>query len=285
MKQAERRRRPMVLIIGAAFLMFAVWQVILHVWGLRGPRIHLVAVIVEMTVVVIIVMVALHMARAQGPSDKDKVVAELGAALMEHLQPRLVSLVAALRALEGQHPEALTEEERELVRRAAAEGGEVIDLVEELDALEAVAEVGHVASVHTPFISVIEAVVGSVRAAAQEKQVELQVDLTTDLPPPEARSDQAVELLVELLSSGVERVPSGGVVKLTARRGAEPDLLQLSIRCSTPLTDGEPAPLPEGPHRGERCRMLVEALGGTMREEAVPGGLEVTFTLPARESR
>jgi signal transduction histidine kinase len=253
----------MVLIIGAAFLTFALWQAVLHVWGLHGPHIHLVALIVEMTVVVIIVMVALHMARAQEPSDKDKVVAELSAALMEHLRP----------------------EERELVCRAAAEGGEVIDLVEELDALERVAEVGQTASVHTPFISVIEAVVGSVRAAAQEKEVELQVDLTTDLPPPEARSDQVVELLVELLSSGIGRVPSGGVVKLTARRAAEPNLLQLSIRCSSPVTDGEPAPLPEGPHRGERCRMLVEALGGTMREEAVPGGLEVTFTLPARESR
>lgn len=281
----DRATRRLVLIIGLAFVLFAGWETVLHILELDVPRARLVALIVEMFLALTITALALHMARMGEPADKDKVISEVSAALTEELRPRLVSLVAALRALEGQHPEALTEEERELVRRAAADGGEVLDLVEELDALEEVAEVGHAASVHTPFVSAIEAVVGSVRAAAREKGVELQVDLTTDLPPPEARSGQVVGLLVELLSSGIERVPSGGVVKLTARRAAEPDLLQLSIRCSAPVTEGAPAPLPEVPHRGERCRMLVEALGGAVEEETVPGGLQVTFTLPAREGR
>ncbi len=285
MKQEHGRGLRLVLVIGLAFVLFAGWETILHVWELRIPRAHLVALIVEMLLALTITAVALQMVRAQEPSDKDKVMSEVSAALTQELRPRLVSLVAALRALAGQHPEALTEEERDLVRRAAADGSEVLGLVEELDALEGVAEVGDAASVHTPFISVVEAVVGSVRAAAREKGVELGVELTTELPTPEARSDQLVEVLVELLSAGIERVPSGGVVKLTARRAAEPNRLQLSIRCTTPATDGERAPLAEGPHRGERCRMLVEALGGTMQQDTVPGGLQVTFTLPARASR
>lgn len=285
MGKEQARSRQLLIIIALAFVSFAGWEAVLHVWEVDIPRVHLVALIVEMLLALTITALAMHAARAHGPSDKDKVLVEASAVLTQELRPRLVSLAAALRALEGQHPEALSEEERELVRRAAADCGMALDVVEELDALETVAEAGHTASVHTPFIAVVEAVVGSVRAAAREKGVELGLELTTELPTPEARSDQLVALLVELLSAAIERVPSGGAVKLTARRAAEPSLLLLSVTCTGPTIDGKPTPLAEAPHRGERCRMLVEALGGTMQEDQVQEGYRVTFALPARESR
>lgn len=281
MEQDRRRSRLIVFLIGAAFVLFAAWETVFHAGGLRIPHLHAVSLTIEMILALTITMLALHMARP-AVSQRDQVLSHLALSLSTELRPRLVSLVAALRALERQHPEGLTEEELDLVRGAATDGGSTLALLEELEGLTEMTDATRGASLRTPLVSVIEAVVGVVSAAAREREVELGVDLTTELPTPEARPDQLMALLVELLAAAVESVPSGGAVKLAVGRAAEGSSLVVSVRGTGPQGQQRPAPCGLRSGGSERCRMLVEALGGTTQEEAAEAGHGFTVRLPAR---
>jgi signal transduction histidine kinase len=130
----------------------------------------------------------------------------------------------------------------------------------------------------------------------EDKQVGLQLDLESDLPPARADPDRIIEVLINLLGNALQYTPSGGQVTVRAKRQAEE--IHVSV-----IDTGVGIPADHLPHIFERfyridksrsrvgggsgigltiAKHFIEAHGGRIWATS-PGagqGSTFTFTLP-----
>ncbi len=132
------------------------------------------------------------------------------------------------------------------------------------------------------------------QAAAEQKQIDLQVQVAPNLPDLHVDPERMAQVLGNLISNALRHTPAGGSVVLAAKRGTEGILLQVRDTGSGIAA----ADLPYIFHRfyrGDRSRQqngesglglaiaksIVEAHGGTITAESTPGvGTTFTITLP-----
>ncbi len=130
---------------------------------------------------------------------------------------------------------------------------------------------------------------------AEERGIHLRVDAQDGLPPVVADRERVLQVLANLVGNALKFTPAGGRIELTAERAPE------GVRIS--VADTGPGIAPDHlPHVFDRfwktaggnrhgaglglaiCRGIVEAHGGSIRADSVPGeGSTFSFTLPAAE--
>jgi PAS domain S-box-containing protein len=153
-------------------------------------------------------------------------------------------------------------------------------------------------------ISVIEAAINSVRAAAEAKAITVVAELDPQAGLISADGDRLQQVMWNLLSNAIKFTPAGGHVRVQLLRTTE----GMTIRVSD---DGSGIPMPFLPFVFERFRQfdssttrahgglglglaivrhLIELHGGTVQAESAGEGRGSTFTLvlpliaPARET-
>jgi len=132
------------------------------------------------------------------------------------------------------------------------------------------------------------------RAAAEQQQIDLQVQVAPNLPDLHVDPERMAQVLGNLTSNALRHTPAGGAVVLAAKSGSEGLLLQVQDTGS----GVDPADLPNIFHRfyrGDRSRQqngesglglaiaksIVEAHGGSITAASTPGaGTTFTITLP-----
>ncbi len=76
----------------------------------------------------------------------------------------------------------------------------------------------------------INNVIEPLRLVAQEKQLEIQVKVTPDLPPAWADRDRVTQILTNLLSNALKYNRPGGLVEVNVRVGDERHFLEIEVR-------------------------------------------------------
>jgi signal transduction histidine kinase len=268
-------------VASGAFLLFVAWQAVFHIWGESMPQAPVISLAVEMSLVVLITGAALALARLRGETkDRDERSASAGR-ITDDACAHLVSLAAALRALEGRPEQGVDPITEELVRQAVIEGGEALDLMDEFEGrVSAGARVSARLSVH----DIVSEVVHSVRDAAGARGVSIRVDLPPGLPSPRASRYRLIVLLTHLLWHAIDCAPDGGAIALVGR----PDQANKHVVFSAACTAARPEVPSPSPRPGDgdltahshRCRMLAEALGGGVHKETGPEGTTFSVSLP-----
>jgi signal transduction histidine kinase len=143
-------------------------------------------------------------------------------------------------------------------------------------------------------LDLLDRTAASHRAAAEQKQIDLQVQVAPDLPELNVDPERMAQVLGNLTSNALRHTPEGGSVALVAKRGMEGVLLQ--VRDTGSGIDAADLPyIFHRLYRGDRSRQhngasglglaiaksIVEAHGGSIKAESVPGnGSTFTITLP-----
>jgi signal transduction histidine kinase len=132
------------------------------------------------------------------------------------------------------------------------------------------------------------------RAAADQKQIDLQVQVAPDLPDLNVDPERMAQVLGNLAGNALRHTPAGGSVTLSAKRGTEGVLLEVQDTGSG--IDAVDLPYifhrfyrgdQSRQHNGESglglaiAKSIVEAHGGSLTAESTPGaGATFTITLP-----
>jgi hypothetical protein len=122
------------------------------------------------------------------------------------------------------------------------------------------------------------------RDAAGARGMSVQVDLPPDIPSPRASHYRLIVLLTHLLWHAIDCAPDGGAIALVGRADEAGKHVVFSAACIAPRSE---APSPSPRHGGDdltahshRCRMLADALGGAVHQEAGPEGIVYSVSLP-----
>jgi signal transduction histidine kinase len=279
----------MTHLIIVVFVVFALWEGAKHIWLMDIPMAayHLTSLIVEVSLTLVIAVVALRAVRRQGQQDVDRRVlhdAVVGV-LAQDLRPLLVSLLAQVKAVEGSAPPAVAAELRELLEGVAARGGALLDAIE---GLVTVVEGGAGEPRHCRSLSPAELareVVEVYRPRAEQRGLTLSVSVSEGMPPAYRASDHILRVLSILLSYVIGLTSPGGEVELQVSRGEEASTVVFSVtNTEQPLGDHATA-LSEVANAKARaelryCELAVEAMGGAARYEPRPDGNAFLVELP-----
>jgi two-component system sensor histidine kinase/response regulator len=217
------------------------------------------------------------------------------AAVSHELRTPLNAIIGFSAVLLDDPDHPLTPVQREDMQSIYSNGRFLLNLITDLLDLARI-EAGHLKLDRSPveLAPLIDEVVDTVEGLRQEGDVRLLLDLPDDLPQVDADADRVRQILLNLLSNAV-KFTERGAITISAH---QPQAAYLSI---TVADTGIGIPL-ERQHQlfdefsqfhGRRSRThgtglglaitrrLVEAHGGTIRVESVPGrGSSFTFTLP-----
>jgi signal transduction histidine kinase len=286
----ELRKTTYLLV--AAFVAFAAWEAIQHVFLMELPMAvyHMVSLTIEFGLVLGIAVVAMGLVRRQAwlqareHALQDTVVT----ALAQDLRPPLVRVLTDLHVLDRDPPRDFTDERREVLREATARAGILLGMIEDLVAMATEAGGPHPACTTLSPGELVEAVLGPYRLAARERDLALKVDLGRDAPAVCASADQVLRALSTLLANAVRSTPAGGEIAM--RMAASEGEVVFSVTDTAPPVLDRRAALTEaasGPARvGLRyCQTVAEALGGSAWYEPTAGGNSFAFSLPARSDR
>jgi signal transduction histidine kinase len=279
----------MTHLIIVVFVVFALWEGAKHIWLMDIPMAayHLTSLVVEVSLTLVIAVVALRAVRRQGEQDVDRRVlhdAVVGV-LAQDLRPPLVSLLAQVKAVEGSAPPAVTAELRELLGDVAARGGALLDVIE---GLVAVVEGGAGGQKRRRTLSsgeLAREAVEAYQSLAQQRGLTLDASVLDDMPPACRASDHILRVLSILLSHVIGLTSPGGEVQLQASRGEEASTVVFSVtNTEQPLRD-HAAALSEVANAKARaelryCELAVEAMGGAARYEPRPDGNAFLVELP-----
>ena len=190
----------------------------------------------------------------------------------------------------------LNEEQRGMLQDSSKRISYLIDLVSNI---MDVSRIGakHLVMSEIALGQVLMDSIEAIEPLAEEKGLQLKVELDAELPHIYGAQDRLQQLIVNLLSNAVKFTPSGGVITVTARDGV--DDLRVSV-----LDTGTGIPAEELPrifddyHRGldstargaglglAIARRVVEAHQGKIWASSPPPGsdkgTEVIFTLPKK---
>ena len=281
--------RPATYLLAAAFIAFAIWELIQHVFLMDLPMAayHLISLTIEFGIVFVIALVAMRLVvrRADTEARQHALHHTVVASLAQDVRPPLVSLLAELRMLERAPPEGMSEGTRGLLRQASSRAGVLVGMIEDLVAMTTEAGDRSGECVSLSLSEIAREVVAPHRLLAEEKGVHLVEELPGSLPAVCGQADQLIQALSMLLGHTIGSTPPGGEVRIAVREDGGTITFEITDSAAPVLSQG--APLSEaasGPARVElrHCQSVAEALGGSARYEPTENGNRYAFSLPAR---
>ncbi|HUU53987.1 MAG TPA: ATP-binding protein [Armatimonadota bacterium] len=281
--------RPATYLLAAAFIAFAIWELIQHVFLMDLPMAayHLISLTIEFGIVFFIALVAMRLVvrRADTEARQHALHHTVVASLAQDVRPPLVSLLAELRLLERAPPEGMSQGTRHLLRQASSRAGVLVGMIEDLVAMTAEAGDRPGECVSLSLGEIAREVVAPQRLLAEERGVHLAEELPESLPAVCGQADQLIQALSMLLGNAVSTTPPGGEVRIAVREDGGTITFEITDSAASILPHG--APLSEaasGPARVELryCQSVAEALGGSARYEPTKNGNRYSFSLPAR---
>ncbi len=216
--------------------------------------------------------------------------------IVHDLRTPLTSVITGMQTLEliGD----LDSTQREMVSIAISGGELLLGMINDLLEVEKM-ESGTMVLDNTLLdaAALVDSAVRQVAALAENEELMLSRQLETDLPAFRGDKTKLRRVLVNLLGNAIKFTPSGGTLTIAARLEASDQSLVFSVRDT-----GEGIPAEAFEHIFEKfgqvasrhggrtmstglgltfCRLAVEAHGGHIHVESVPGeGSVFSFTLP-----
>ncbi len=151
-----------------------------------------------------------------------------------------------------------------------------------------------------PLLPISEGVRAELLPLAEELEIQVEVDITADLPPLMIDGNKIERVLLNLVDNALKFTPVGGLVQIRARREGD-DLIRVEVADNGP---GIPDDYKErifdrfqqidhlkGNRRGTGlgltfCQLTIEAHGGSIWIEDNPGGGSIfAFTLPLEPAK
>ncbi|HUU55065.1 MAG TPA: ATP-binding protein [Armatimonadota bacterium] len=281
--------RPGTYLLATAFIAFAIWELIQHVFlmDLPMPAYHLISLTIEFGIVFVIALVALRLV-ARGADTEARQHAlhhTVVASLAQDVRPPLVSLLAELRLLERAPPEGMGQGTRELLRQASSRAGVLVGMIEDLVAMTAEAGDRPGTCVSLSLVEIAREVIAPHRLLAEERGVHFSEDMPDDLSAVCGQADQLIQALSMLLGHAIGSTPPGGEVRFALREDGDTITFEITDSAAPILSEGAPlSEVASGPARLELryCQSVAEALGGSARYEPTENGNRYSFSLPAR---
>jgi len=225
----------------------------------------------------------------------DQLRSEFVMTASHELRTPLMSLGMSVDLLRESAPSKLSQKERELLDAAHEDVQRLKALVNDLLDLSRI-ESGKVAMdfSRVPVSLLGEKAMAVMQAQAEQRSVGLAVELKEGLPEVKADPNKIVWVLVNLISNALRYTGPGGLIRITAE--AVGPQVHISV-----IDDGQGIPYEyqskifdkfvqvreagDAPGSGlglAICKEIVQAHGGTIWVESVPGeGSTFTFSLPA----
>jgi signal transduction histidine kinase len=281
--------RPATYLLAGAFIAFAIWELIQHVFLMDLPMAayHLISLTIEFGIVFFIALVAMRLVvrRADTEARQHALHHTVVASLAQDVRPPLVSLLAELRLLERAPPEGMSQGTRELLRQASSRAGVLVGMIEDLVAMTAEAGDHPGECVSLSLGEIAREVIAPHRLLAEERGVHLVEDLPESLPAVCGQADQFIQALSTVLGHAMGTTPPGGEVRITVREDGGMITFEITDSAAPILPHGAPlSEVASGPARVELryCQSVAEALGGSARYEPTDNGNRYSFSLPAR---
>ena len=294
---------PIVLIIGLAFVVFAVWQVMDHFLLMEAIRLsmfpyHLIALFGETTGAAIVgAVVARALVRKNRElEDLSRLKDMLTSSLVHDLRQPLSALLGGLSLAE--HDSSLPDRTREVISLAHLGGDQLLQMVNDLLDISRL-EAGQPLVRGQPLAAAdfVRAGLRPVAQLATEKGVELALDLPENLPQVQGDEERLSRVVTNLVGNALRFTPSGGRVEVSARTEAASGRLLVSVSDTGSGIPKEAqgrvfekfAVLEQAGPTGRTstglgltfCKMIVEAHGGRIWVESEPGrGSTFAFALP-----
>jgi signal transduction histidine kinase len=220
--------------------------------------------------------------------------------IIHDLRTPLTSVMAGMQTLEVVGD--LNEEQREVMGLALGGGETLLGMINDLLDVEKL-ESGSVELDHAVLCAaeLVASAVGQVASLAESKPLTLVRRIAADLPPLRGDEDKLRRTLVNLLGNAIKFTPAGGTVTVGVRIGERGQSLEFSV---SDTGEGIPAEAfgrifekfgqVETRQAGRArstglglafCKMAVEAHGGRIWVESVPGrGSIFWFTIPVTDA-
>ncbi len=294
---------PVVLTVGIAFLVFAVWQALNHLLFMEALRLpmltyHLVSLATETVAAALIAIVVLRAVLR-----KNRELAELNRlrdlltnSLVHDLRQPLTALLTGLFTVE-QDP-SLSEETKEMIAISREGGDKLLGMVSDLldvSRLESGQPLIQSASLSPERF--IRPGVSAVEQIAQEQEIQLTVELPERLSHVDGDEERLRRVVMNLVGNALKFTPAGGQVSVSAREDSAAGRLDVSVVDTGPgipkelqgrifdkfavLDTAASAARTSSGLGLTFSKMVVEAHGGEIWVESEPGqGSSFRFWLP-----
>jgi len=297
---------PTAVFVAFAFYLFAVWQVVNHVYLMRLPmaQYHMVSLVVEtLGAGVVAFFVLRELARKKAQLEElDRQKDMLTNALVHDLRQPLTAVISGLSTAEADL--GLPAETKELLGIAHSGGAALLGMVNDL--LDVTRMEAGKPTVQLRQVEPREFVVGGtegLRSLARENDIELVVRVEDGLPEVVVDGGRLRRVVENLVGNALKFTPAGGRVEVEARLdGAGGELIVSVSDTGEGIPEDQQARIFDkfalaGDRRAAGrtstglgltfCKMAVEAHGGRIWVESEPGeGARVAFTVPVgREDR
>jgi len=238
MQSAAPRRPwsdPVVLIVGIAFLVFAVWQTLNHLLFMEALRLpmltyHLLSFSVETAaaafIAVVVLRAVLHKNRELAELNRLKDL--LTSSLVHDLRQPLTALLTGL--LTAEQDRGLPEETKEMIAISREGGDKLLGMVSDLLDVSRL-ESGQPLVDRAPLSpeGFIRAGVSAVEQIAREQEIQLTVELPEKLPHIDGDEERLRRVVMNLVGNALKFTPSGGQVSVSAREDREAGRLVVSV--------------------------------------------------------
>jgi signal transduction histidine kinase len=205
----------------------------------------------------------------------NEIKSEFLANMSHELRTPLNSIIGFSELLEG--GKNLTDKERRFAGNIHKSGRLLLDLINDildLAKLEAGRMELNIATF--PIQGLVAELCDMVRKSAEDKSIQLQVEIPAELPDVTLDKVKVRQILTNLLSNAIKFTPEGGRIRVTVGR-EEPDMLMLSV-----MDTGVGIPESEQQIIFEKFRQGTTALGGNALTREVTGtglGLSISREL------
>jgi len=287
------RARQAAYLVAAAFLAFAAWEAVQHVWFMDLPvaAYHMISLIVDLILVLLITLIALAIVRARAQPEAHERAAQdaVVSALAQDLRPHLLSTLTMLRALQSAPHEEVSEETRALLRQTEARAAVFLEMIEHLVSMAERLDKPGPQCASVSLAQLAEQAFEAYRPVAEARAVKLEAHVQPGMIQTCAAPDAVLRALSGLLERSLQTTPRGGRVELRASCEESTRLVVLSVSdTAEPLLDRS-ASIDEviakhGLIELRYVQQLAVALGASVRYEPGPGGNTIAFSLPARET-
>ncbi|MDU3718663.1 MAG: sensor histidine kinase [Klebsiella michiganensis] len=227
-------------------------------------------------------------------ADSDRQRREFVANISHDLRTPLTSLLGYLETLSLKADRLTMEENKQYLNIALRQGNKVRHLSQQLFELARL-EHGGIKPQPETFVlaELVQDVAQKFDLAIATRNIGLQLDLATGLPPITADLSMIERVLTNLLDNAIRHTPEGGLIRLTARRSG-PEFI-VEVADSGPGVAGElratlferPSVLEPGAQSASRgglglmiVRRMLQLHGGDIRLLEAPAGACFQFTLP-----
>jgi signal transduction histidine kinase len=236
-RSASRRvwSDPVVLIVGIAFVVFAVWQALNHLLFMEALRLpmltyHLVSLATETVAVALIAVVVLRavLRKNRELAELNRLKDLLTNSLVHDLRQPLTAVLTGLLTAE-QDPE-LPAETKEMIAISREGGDKLLGMVNDLldvSRLESGQPMTHLTSLSPA--EFIRPGVRAIEQIAQDQEVELIIELPEQSPRIEGDGERLRRVLMNLVGNALKFTPAGGQVSVSAREDGKAGRLVVSV--------------------------------------------------------